>query len=222
MLVTAISGTGVAAGSTESGTVACKTLNGVWIKDNNNSLHTPCQYNITANGNTLLNNMDHSGAVALTKLYGALNNYQVVYIPFGAVKVNGAVEIQVKNNDASATITYDVLVDVDRPGKIALQYAKYTGNTFTAQNVSCAFIHSTDGTSGANGDNTKVTMRAGNATQTVTINEAFMYGATQGYGSLGPGTEFGLLYKGRPISFNLTSGSIEDDQFWITQSAWRS
>lgn len=221
MLVTAMSNESISAGQAQTGVIACKTLNGIYLKTSASATqpYLDFSYNVTANGNTILNSIIHSGLYSLQAIINRANNYKVIYLPFGAVPVGGAVEVEITNNETSSA-TFDVAAEVDRPGSVWFSYAKYRASTFTSKNVTAGLIVSDDGTNEPTSTSKSVTLRAGSQTQSLTFSEMQMMMKTSSKGDA-INYDFGLVYRGAPTPFNLTGSALQDDQFYVTQNAWK-
>lgn len=220
MLVTVLSQSSVAASGSQSGTIACKTLNGVYFKQSSASVSADITYTVTANGNTIANSIRHGSAIFLATQSGkSVNSNKMAYLDFGAIKVNGAIEITVENNEGTSA-TVDVLAKVDMNGGYGCTYAKYTGSTLSAKNVVLATLSGISTSLETSTD--IVTIRSGNKTQSITEAESYLYGSVENSGAVDFSTHYGLVYKGGPAAFNLSGTDLAADQEYITKSVWRS
>lgn len=225
MLTSVLNNQTIADASTGAGTVACRTLNGVFVKNplTTASASGTVTLTVTANGNTIANSIPLSAINYIASLQGIPQFFPMVsYLDFGSVNVNGAVEVQLYNGSGGSAANIDVMCDVDKLGKYSCTYAKYTSDTLSAKSVSLVVFGDSTCATSIDTDTNVVTVRSGRLTQAISMSDIYTYGQCNSNGNIDFNESYGCAYKGNPANINLTGPSVGATQFWLTKSIWKS
>lgn len=224
MLTQVLNDQTIATLGTAAGTLACKSLNGVFLKTAATAYVPEINITVTANGNTVANAIPVDMSSFLTSVQGIpSNSVKVNYLDFGSLKVNGAVEIQIYNGTAASASNIDVMANVDLPGSYSCTYAKYSSDTLSAKSVSLVTFGSVDNSDSIVNDTDMCTIRSGSRTQSISYANAWAYGQTNANAVNAESlTYIGLFYKGAPADLNLTGTSLGADQYYCTKSIWKN